>query len=151
MMQVKKSRETTVDLEADQGYSSARTSPNQTPCTSPQYHVSPPTTYTTSNYLSVANYPQQPGPDRLSVLDLDDNNAPTNVQTYYTIPTPVDMTCQRVDNHADYRYCRSRRMLEASLASQPSTSAAVKRGLEPGADIEVKRYRLTTPVSQVVL
>lgn len=161
MMQILKSRETTtVDSEADQGYSSARTSPNLTPCTSPQYRVSPAgaaaTCGTTSTYLDVNNYRQQPDQrdNDYNVLDLDESAvaASVNVQHYYNLPTAVDMSRQRVDHPADYRYCRSSRLLEASLDSvQPSASVAVKRGLEASAELERKRYRLTAQMSQVVL
>lgn len=161
MMQILKSRETPVESEVDQGYSSARTSPNQTPCTSPIFHVSPASsTCSTSSrsHLNVdTSYRQRPverRPDAsYSVLDLDDSNVPqNNVQGYYTLPTAVDMTLQRVNTAADYRYCRSRRLVEASLETvEPSTSMAVKRGIDSNVDIERKRYRLASQMSQVVL
>ncbi|XP_028158978.1 cyclin-J-like [Ostrinia furnacalis] len=163
MMQILKSRENGGDSEADQGYSSARTSPNLTPCTSPRYHISPASS-TCSNssrsYINVdSSYRQHPITERrpdssYSVLDLDDTNVqPTvNVQEYYQLPTAVDMTLQRVDNPSEYRYCRSRRLVEASLETvEPSTSMAVKRGLENNVELDRKRYRLTTQMSQVVL
>ncbi|XP_072933160.1 G2/mitotic-specific cyclin-B2-like isoform X2 [Epargyreus clarus] len=152
MMQIMKSRDTT-DSEVDQGYSSARTSPNLTPCTSPRYHISPAssTCSTSSNYFNVDTYRQRPIRSDY-VLDLDDNVAPSISQDYYRLPTAVDMTCQRVDNPADYRFCRSNRLVEASLETvQPSTSMAVKRGLDTNIDIDRKRYRLATQMSQVVL
>ncbi|KAJ8709381.1 hypothetical protein PYW07_009207 [Mythimna separata] len=160
MMQILKSRETSVESDLDQGYSSARTSPNQTPCTSPSFHVSPASsTCSTSSrsHLNVdTSYRQRPverRPDtNYSVLDLEESNVPqTNVQDYYTLPTAVDMTLQRVNTAADYRYCRSRRLVEASLDVQPSTSMAVKRGLDTNVELERKRYRLTSQMSQVVL
>ncbi|PZC71390.1 hypothetical protein B5X24_HaOG213515 [Helicoverpa armigera] len=160
MMQILKSRETSVESEVDQGYSSARTSPNQTPCTSPSFHVSPASsTCSTSSrsHLNVdTSYRQRPverRPDATySVLDLEDSNVPQNVNVdYYTLPTAVDMTLQRVNSAADYRYCRSRRLVDASLEVQPSTSMAVKRGIDANVDIERKRYRLASQMSQVVL
>lgn len=160
MMQILKSRETSVESDLDQGYSSARTSPNQTPCTSPSFHVSPASsTCSTSSrsHLNVdTSYRQRPverRPDaNYSVLDLEDSNVPQNsVQDYYTLPTAVDMTLQRVNTTADYRYCRSRRLIDASLDVQPSTSMAVKRGLDANVELERKRYRLSSQMSQVVL
>ncbi|CAB3224846.1 unnamed protein product [Arctia plantaginis] len=162
MMQILKARETSVESEIDQGYSSARTSPNQTPCTSPSCRVSPASsTCSTSSrsHLTVdTSYRHRPITERrpdndYTVLDLNDTNVPENlnVQDYYRLPTAVDMTLQRVNSAADYRYCRSRRLLEASLENQPSTSMAVKRGLDSSVDIERKRYRLATQMSQVVL
>jgi hypothetical protein len=160
MMRILKSRDGNVDSEADQGYSSARTSPNLTPCTSPRYQISPAssTCSTSRSYLNVDTYRQHPTTDRTdnaySVLDLDDSNIPpsVNVEDYYQLPTAVDMTCQRVDNPVDYRYCRSRRLIEASLETvEPSTSMAVKRGLDTNIELDRKRYRLATQMSQVVL
>lgn len=161
MMQIMKSREASADSEVDQGYSSARTSPNQTPSTSPRFQVSPASsTCSTSSrsHLTVDSYQQRPTNERrpdndYSVLDFSDTNLPTtvNVQDYYRLPTAVDMTLQRVNSAADYRYCRSRRLLEASLDDQPVTSMAVKRGLDTNVDIERKRYRLASQMSQVVL
>lgn len=163
MMQILKSRETSVESEVDQGYSSARTSPNQTPQTSPTLHVSPASS-TCSSASSArshshvdTSYRQRPverRPDaNYSVLDLDDSNPPQSVNTenYYTLPTAVDMTVQRVNTSADYRYCRSSRLIDASLEVQPSTSMAVKRGIDTNVDIERKRYRLASQMSQVVL
>lgn len=80
-----------------------------------------------------------------SVLDLNAANL-TNVRDCY-LPA-VDLTL-RVDNPNDYRYFKSRRLIEASLEGQPSTSMAVKRGLETNVDLDRKRYRLTQ-MSQVV-
>lgn len=154
MMRILKAKEAPVDTEADQGYSSARTSPNLTPCTSPQYPISPASSTCSSSsrsYLNVdSSYRQHPVPRTdYSVLDLNNPNVP--IQDYYQLP-PTDMTCQRVDNPADYRYFRSSRLLEASLNTvQPSTSMAVKRGLDTNVEIDRKRYRLTTQRSQVVL
>lgn len=159
-MQILKSRETSADSDLDQGYSSARTSPNLTPSTSPSFQVSPASsTCSTSSrsHLNVdTSYRQRPverPPDgNYSVLDLEDSNVPqNNNQDYFTLPTAVDMTLQRVNTAADYRYCRSRRLVEASLEVQPSTSVAVKRGLETNAELERKRYRLASQMSQVVL
>lgn len=161
-MQILKSRETPVESEVDQGYSSAKTSPNQTPCTSPSFHVSPASSTCSTSSRSQLNvdtsYRQRPITERrpdsdYSVLDFNDTNVPTNVnvQDYYRLPTAVDMTLHRVNSAADYRYCRSRRLLEASLENQPSTSMAVKRGLDSNVDIERKRYRLAPQMSQVVL
>lgn len=162
MMQILKARETPVDSEIDQGYSSARTSPNLTPCASPRYQISPASSTcstSTSSYLNVdSSYRQFPVTDRrendYSVLDLENSNPPPNVNPYdyYRLPTAVDMTCQRVNNPADYRYCRASRLLEASLDTvQPSTSMAVKRGLDSDVEIDRKRYRLASQMSQVVL
>ncbi|CAH0402541.1 unnamed protein product [Chilo suppressalis] len=160
MMQILKSRETNVDSEADQGYSSARTSPNLTPCASPRYQISPASSTCSTSSRSY-NYEcrQRPVETRqentYSVLDLNDaTNLQTNVnvEQYYQLPTAVDMRCQRVNNPADFRFCRSRRLLEASLeAGQPSTSMAVKRGLDTNVELDNKRYRLATQMSQVVL
>ncbi|KAL4709118.1 hypothetical protein ACJJTC_014677 [Scirpophaga incertulas] len=162
MMQILKSRETSVDTETDQGYSSARTSPNQTPTTSPNHENSPASSTCSSSsrsYLNVdSSYRQHPVPEGRSedanVLDMDESSVQStvNVEQYFQLPTAVDMTCQRVNNPADYRYCRSRRLVEASLETvQPSTSMAVKRGLDTDVDLDRKRYRLTTQMSQVVL
>lgn len=155
MMQILKSRETSVESDQDQGYSSARTSPNLTPSTSPVHHISPASSTCSSSSRNIADYRQRPiDSSEYSVLDLSDNppTGEVNVENYYTLPTAVDMTLQRVNNPADYRYCRSNRMLEASLDNvQPSTSAAVKRGLDSNAEVERKRYRLTSQMSQVVL
>ncbi|CAG9793232.1 unnamed protein product [Diatraea saccharalis] len=159
MMQILKSRETNVDSEADQGYSSARTSPNLTPNASPGYQISPASsTCSTSSRSHNYDYRQRPIENRpdnaYSVLDVTDTNPEPNVdvQQYYQLPTAVDMRCQRVNNPADYRYCRSRRLVEASLDNvQPSTSMAVKRGLDTNVELENKRFRLTTQMSQVVL
>ncbi|CAH0678103.1 unnamed protein product [Spodoptera exigua] len=163
MMQILKSRETSVEPDVDQGYSSARTSPNQTPSTSPTLHVSPASSTCSSSSSSRSHsrvdtsYRQRPverRPDtNYSVLDLNDSNVPQNVNTqnYYTLPTAVDMTMQRVNTSADYRYCRSSRLIDASLDVQPSTSMAVKRGIDANVDIERKRYRLASQMSQVVL
>lgn len=131
-MQIMKSRETSVESEIDQGYSSARTSPNQTPSTSPSFHV---------ERRPDGNY---------AVLDLEDSNTQSITQPY-TLPTAVDMTLQRVNTATDYRYCRSRRLVDASLEVQPSTSVAVKRGIDTNVDIERKRYRLASQMSQVLL
>lgn len=132
MMQILKSRDTSVESEVDQGYSSARTSPNQTPSTSPSFHV---------ERRPDGNY---------TVLDLEDSNTQSITQPY-TLPTAVDMTLQRVNTATDYRYCRSRRLVDASLEVQPSTSVAVKRGIDSNVDIERKRYRLASQMSQVLL
>lgn len=163
MMQILKSRETSVEPEIDQGYSSARTTPNQTPCTSPSCRISPgssTSSTSSSSHLNVdKSYRHLPinkrRPDGdYTVLDLNDTNVPENlkVQDYYRLPTAVDLTLQRVNSDADYNYCRSRRLLEASLGNEPSTSMAVKRGLDSSVDIERKRYRLAPQIApQVVL
>ncbi|CAG5024815.1 unnamed protein product [Parnassius apollo] len=158
MMQILKSRDGNVDSEVDQGYSSARTSPNQTPCNSPRYQVSPASsTCSASSHINV-DYRQHPITERrldnaYSVLDLSDANAaPTvNVQDYYHLPTAIDMTCQRVNNPVDYRYCRSSRLIEASLGTVQPSNMAVKRGLDTNIELERKRYRLASQMSQVVL
>ncbi|XP_068619674.1 cyclin-J [Battus philenor] len=159
MMQILKSRDGNGDSEADQGYSSARTSPNLTPCHSPRYQVSPASsTGSTSSYINRDAYRQCPVTERrldnaYSVLDLSDNNPapPVDVQEYYRLPTAIDMTCQRVNNPADYRFCRSARLIEASLESVPPSNVAVKRGLNTNIELERKRYRLASQMSQVVL
>ncbi|KAJ0172075.1 hypothetical protein K1T71_012048 [Dendrolimus kikuchii] len=155
MMQILKSRETTVESDQDQGYSSARTSPNQTPSTSPVYHISPASSTCSNSSRNLTDYRQRPiDQSEYSVLDLNDNGPTShiNVDHYYTLPTAVDMTLQRVNNPVDFRYCRSRRLLEASLDTvQPSTSVAVKRGLDANPELEHKRYRLTSQMGQVVL
>ncbi|XP_013147338.1 PREDICTED: uncharacterized protein LOC106110164 [Papilio polytes] len=158
MMQILKSRDGTGDSEIDQGYSSARTSPNLTPCHSPSCQVSPATSScSTSSYINM-DYRQRPVTERrldnaYSVLDLSDNNpAPNvNIQDYYRLPTAIDMTCQRVNNPADYRFCRSSRLIEASLDTVTPSNVAVKRGLDTNIELERKRYRLTSQMSQVVL
>ncbi|XP_037302840.1 cyclin-J [Manduca sexta] len=151
MMQILKSRDST-ESEVDQGYSSARTSPNLTPCTSPSLHVSPASS-TSSHSSRNIDYRQRPierTESTYSILDLDESNLPNvNIQDYFRIPT-VD-PLQRVNNPVEYRYCRSRRLIDASLDPVPTTSVAVKRGLESNAELERKRYRLTTQMSQVVL
>lgn len=150
-MQILKSREAG-DSEIDQGYSSARTSPNITPCTSPQYQISPASsTCSTSSrsYLNVdTSYRQRPvRPDNpYAVLDLD-NSAPILPNHDYYIPTIEN--CQRVNNPSDYRYCRASRLID--YESQQATSMAVKRGLDGNVDLDRKRYRLTSQMSQVVL
>ncbi|KAI8437367.1 hypothetical protein MSG28_011706 [Choristoneura fumiferana] len=149
MMQTLKSRDAPVESETDQGYSSAKTSPNQTPSTSP-HQVSPASSTcstSTRSYVNVdTSYRQHPVQASMySVLDLNAANL-TNVRDCY-LPA-VDMTV-RVDNPNDYRYFKSRRLIEASLEGQPSTSMAVKRGLEANVDLDRKRYRLTQ-ISQVV-
>ncbi|XP_059051927.1 uncharacterized protein LOC131846607 [Achroia grisella] len=149
MMQMVKSRETPADSEADQGYSSARTSPNLTPCTSP-YQVSPASSTCSTSYLN--DYRQRPveAETTYSVLDLNDS-APT-VQTYYPLQLPTNTTCQRVNNPTEYRYCRSSRLIDDNLGTvQPSSSTAVKRGLDTNVEIDSKRYRLANQMSQVVL
>lgn len=156
MMQILKSRENSVDSEVDQGYSSARTSPNQTPSTSPMFHVSPASSTSSASSRGMNDaYRQRPidRPDTsYSVLDLDESNlSNVNVQQdYFRLPT-VDVTLQRVNNPVDYRYCRSRRLIDASLEPGQSTNVAVKRGLDSNMELERKRYRLTTQMSQVVL
>ncbi|XP_050355033.1 uncharacterized protein LOC126776499 [Nymphalis io] len=158
MMQILKSRET-VDSEVDQGYSSARTSPNLTPCASPRYQISPASSTCSTSSRSClhvdTSYRQRPvrSDNAYTVLDLDDtevSHVPN--QDYYRLPTAVDMTCQRVNNPADYSFCRSSRLIEASFDPvQPSTSMAVKRGLDSNVEFDRKRYRLASQMSQVVL
>lgn len=148
-MQTLKSRDAPNESETDQGYSSAKTSPNQTPSTSP-LQVSPASSTcstSTRSYINVdTSYRQHPVQASMySVLDLNAANL-TNVRDCY-LPA-VDLTL-RVDNPNDYRYFKSRRLIEASLEGQPSTSMAVKRGLETNVDLDRKRYRLTQ-MSQVV-
>lgn len=144
-----KSRDTTEEI--DQGYGSARTSPNLTPCTSPTYQVSPASSCSSSRVdPSYRQIPVETRPDtNFNVLDLSESAEPAVTQNYY-LPT-VDVTLQRVDSAADYRYCRSRRLIDASLESVPSTSMGVKRGLQESGELERKRYRLASQMSQVVL
>ncbi|CAH2054113.1 unnamed protein product, partial [Iphiclides podalirius] len=158
MMQILKSRDGNTDSEVDQGYGSARTSPNLTPCNSPRYQVSPASSScSTSSYLDA--YRQRPIADRrledaYSVLDLSETGPATvDVQDYYRLPSAVDVACQRVNNPADYRYCRSARLVEASLDSvhYPPSSVALKRGPDTNVEMERKRYRLASQMSQVVL
>ncbi|XP_063382957.1 cyclin-J-like [Cydia fagiglandana] len=149
MMQILKSRETPADAEIDQGYSSAKTSPNQTPSTSP-LQVSPASSTcstSTRSYVNVdTSYRQKPVQSSMySVLDLN-NTSVTNIENYY-LPTAVDMTL-RVDNPNDYRYFKSRRLIEASLEGG-AANRAVKRGLDSTVELDRKRYRLTQ-MSQVV-
>lgn len=141
-----KSRDTE---EVDQGYGSARTSPNLTPCASP-YQVSPASTCSSQTIdPSYRQMPVERRPDtNYSVLDLSETNLPTVSQDYYL---PAAVETMRVDSAADYRYCRSRRLIDASLESVPSTSMGVKRGLEASGELERKRYRLASQMSQVVL
>lgn len=149
MMQMVKSRETQVDTEADQGYSSAHTSPNLTPCTSP-YQVSPASSTCSTSYLN--DYRQRPveTDTTYSVLDLNDS-APT-AQNYRPLQLPTTTTCQRVDNPSEYRYCRSNRLVDASIDTvQPSNSMAVKRGLDTEVEVDRKRYRYANQMSQVIL
>lgn len=56
---------------------------------------------------------------------------------------PVDVNLQRVD----LNYFRTSRLLD----NDASTNVAVKRGRDTNADIERKRYRLASQMSQVVL
>ncbi|CAH2243218.1 jg18706 [Pararge aegeria aegeria] len=167
MMQILKSRDNH-DSELDQGYSSAKTSPNVTPCTSPSHQISPSSSCSTSSRISIidTSYRQHPvrqdipttfldqHPRRQDVtstfLDVTDTNLSDIPNTEYTnlYRLPVDMTCQRVNNPADYRFCRSSRLLEPG---QPSTSVAVKRGLDNNVELDRKRYRLSSQLSQVVL
>ncbi|XP_063541925.1 cyclin-J-like [Cydia strobilella] len=149
MMQILKSRETPTEAEIDQGYSSAKTSPNQTPSTSP-LQVSPGSSTcstSTRSYVNVdTSYRHKPVQTGVySVLDLN-NTSVTNIENYY-LPTAVDMTL-RVDNPNDYRYFKSRRLIEASLEGG-AANRAVKRGLDSTVELDRKRYRLTQ-MSQVV-
>ncbi|KOB78135.1 Cyclin J [Operophtera brumata] len=144
MMQIMKSRETAPETDIDQGYGSARTSPNITPSTSPSFHVSPASSScsTSSRTQNDTTYRQHPITN-YTVLD----NIPT--QSFYHLPSAVDMTMQRVNNAKDYRYCKARRLIDESEAG--SSSMAVKRGIDPAMELERKRYRLTSQMSQVVL
>ncbi|XP_037962508.2 cyclin-J isoform X1 [Plutella xylostella] len=160
MMQIVKSRESATDSsEADQGYGSARTSPSLTPCASPRLHISPASSSCSSSSRSHLNvdssYRHNPIPERrenneYSILDLANNT--TNTEQPYTLPQAIDINCQRVDNPTDFKYSRARRLIEASFGTvEPSTSKAVKRGLDSSVEMDQKRYRLTTQMSQVVI
>ncbi|XP_038221240.1 cyclin-J-like [Zerene cesonia] len=120
MMQIK-SRDTT-ECEVDQGYSSARTTPNITPSTSPQYQTSPPTTCT--NYLDY----RQP------------------INTEYLIPE-TNLNYYRISQQTDHRLCRASRLIEASI--EPSTSMAVKRNIDSN-ELELDRKRYRVSLSQAV-
>ncbi|XP_034835931.1 cyclin-J-like [Maniola hyperantus] len=176
MMQILKTRENP-DLETDQGYSSAKTSPNVTPCTSPNHQISP-SSSTSSHKSIIDTYRQHPIDNRRTdmpttcveqhrnstyiqqdissaFLDVTDTNLPNIPNQEYLNANlyriPVDMS-QRVNHPADYRFCRSSRLLESGYDSiQPSTSVAVKRGLDSTVELDRKRYRLTSHLSQVVL
>ncbi|KAM3962171.1 cyclin J [Aphomia sociella] len=149
MMQMVKSKENPVDSEADQGYSSARTSPNLTPCTSP-YQASPASSTCSISYLN--DYRQRPVETDATYTVLDLNDSAPTAQNYYPLQLPTSTACQRVNNPADYRYCRTSRLIDASLGTvQPSNSMAVKRGLDTNVEIDRKRYRLANQMSQVVL
>ncbi|XP_045779178.1 cyclin-J-like [Maniola jurtina] len=185
MMQILKTRENP-DLETDQGYSSAKTSPNVTPCTSPTHQISPSSSTSSHKSIIDTSYRQHPirqdpptfiehrRPDipttcveqhrnstyvqdmSSAFLDVTDTNLPSVPNQEYLNANlyriPVDMSCQRVNHPADYRFCRSSRLLESSYDSvQPSTSVAVKRGLDSNVELDRKRYRLTSQLSQVVL
>ncbi|XP_023943414.2 uncharacterized protein LOC112049663 [Bicyclus anynana] len=182
MMQKLKSRENP-DSELDQGYSSAKTSPNVTPCTSPSHQISPSSSCSASSRISIidTSYRQHPvrqdisstfldhsrrqdvsstfidqhsrRQDVSSVLDVSDTNLSDVPNLQYTniYRLPIDVT-QRVNNPADYRFCRSNRLLESGYDSvQPSAGVAVKRGLDSNVELDRKRYRLTSQLSQVVL
>lgn len=156
-MQFLKAKENTTDTsDIDQGYGSARTSPNLTPCASPRFHVSPASsTCSTSSrsYINVDNsYRHNPVPETgpYTVLDVDSNTLPTTSQDYH-LPRAMDMTMQRVNNQLEYNFSRSRRLIEASFGTEPSTTLAVKRGLDTNGEIDKKRYRITTQVSQAVV
>ncbi|CAH2095663.1 unnamed protein product [Euphydryas editha] len=159
MMQILESRET-VDSEVDQGYSSARTSPNTTPSTSPKYEISPSSsTCSTSRSFQSGDtsYRQRPirSDNPNNVLDWDETEVSEDSevqrnQDYYRLP--IDMTCQRVNNPTDYSFCRSSRLIEASLNPVPTTSRGFKRGrLDNDHEYDTKRYRLASQMSQVVL
>lgn len=169
MMQILKRREKP-ELETDQGYSSAKTSPNVTPSTSPNHHsTSSSSSCSTSSRTSIVDksYRQHPvrhenfsttylEPRRQDVssayLDVTDTNLPVMPSQDYTnlYRIPIDMSRQRVNHPADYRFCRSSRLLESGYDG-PSTSMAVKRGLDGNVEIDRKRYRMTSQLSQVVL
>ncbi|XP_045454624.1 uncharacterized protein LOC123664050 [Melitaea cinxia] len=155
MMQILKSREA-ADTDVDQGYSSARTSPNITPCTSPQYENSPAssTCSTSRSFQNNESYRQHPTrSDDYTVLDLEDSEVPEGSEVQRNLDyrrLPIDMTCQRVGNPTDYSFCRSSRLIEASLNPVATTSMGIKRSLDPGHEYDAKRYRLSQ-MSQVVL
>lgn len=160
-MQTLKNRESNVDTDVDQGYSSARTSPNQTPSTSPRYQVSPDSSSSSSTRSSDHTYRNRaiPEPHRAnsySVLDLEDSNiVPNNDANLYRIPEALDMTCQKFDSNDPngYRFVRSRRLVEDSLKMvEPSASRAVKRtAVDEKLELDCKKFRLTTQMSQVAL
>ncbi|XP_041983089.1 cyclin-J-like [Aricia agestis] len=135
MMKVLKSRETEVE---DQGYGSARTSPNITPSASPKYTSTPGSTCpNTSDRRAGTTHPY---------LELDDSKIGVSNVEYY-LPQ-VEVKCHKVTTQDDYRFCRNARLIEASYGVEPNM--AVKRGLD-SVDIDRKRYRLTAQMSQVVL
>ncbi|CAK1545423.1 unnamed protein product [Leptosia nina] len=119
MMQIK-SRETT-DSEVDQGYGSARTTPNITPSTSPQYHISSPGT---STYC------------------------PPQINAEYLIPNNTTLPYYTNSNqNTEYRLCKASRLIEASI--EPSTSMAVKRNMDQS-ELELDRKRYRVSLSQTV-
>lgn len=83
-------------------------------------------------------------------LDVNDTNLPVMQNQDYTnlYRIPVDMARQRVNHPADYRFCRSRRLLESGYDG-PSTSMAVKRGYDGNVELDRKRYRMSSQLSQV--
>lgn len=154
MMQILKSRET-ADTD-DQGYSSARTSPNITPCTSPQYENSPAssTCSTSRSFRNNESYRHHPvRSEDYAVLDLEDSEVPAGSEVQHNLDyrrLPIDMTCPRVSNPNDYSFCRSSRLIEASLNPVATTSMGIKRSLDPSHEYDAKRYRLSQ-MSQAVL
>ncbi|KAI5645854.1 hypothetical protein NE865_02124 [Phthorimaea operculella] len=144
MMQILKARESTADSEVDQGYGSAWTSPSLTPCTSPVTQVSPATSCTSTTSANSDSYRHRPlDQAEYSVLDMNDSAPP---------PPPPPPEPATIHPPPEYRYSRSTLLLNASLDPvQPTTSVAVKRGLDDRDEFENKRYRLASHMSQVVL
>ncbi|KAJ2954899.1 hypothetical protein O0L34_g3221 [Tuta absoluta] len=144
MMQILRARESTADSEVDQGYGSSWTSPNLTPCTSPATQVSPATSCTSTTSSNSDLYRHRPlDQAEYSVLDMNDSVPP---------PPPPPPETAPMHPPPEYRYSRSTLLLNASLDPvQPTTSVAVKRGLDDKVDFESKRYRLASHMSQVLL
>ncbi|CAG4985601.1 unnamed protein product [Colias eurytheme] len=111
MMQIK-SRDTT-ECEVDQGYSSAQTTPNITPSTSPQYQIST----TCTNYLDY----RQP------------------INTEYLIP---ETNYYRISQQTDHRLCRASRLIEASIEPSTSM-AVKRNIDSNELELDRKRYRVS--------
>ncbi|GBP04477.1 Cyclin-J [Eumeta japonica] len=157
MMQVMKSRETGVDnADVDQGYGSAKTTPNLTPTTSPQSHTNP-----TINYINIETTKQvndENSDESNPALDLTTDTYdprpqsakyPTDAKNF-AITDPSDFAkAQTADARSfskvdandpnEFRFCKSHRLLDTDV--QPS-KMAVKRTLGDTLDIEHKRLRL---------
>lgn len=152
MMKILKSKESSVEIDEDQGYTSAIATPTLTPCTSPDLQTSPATSTcsstTTSSSTSTSRVGTSYRPHAVEpshhILDYSDSSLPaTGNQEYHTLlPIAVEATRSRVDNADEYRFFRSCRLLDTNSEAQPSTSLAVKRGVNTKTEVEAKRRLL---------